>query len=502
MRRAKFESSSAVLPVLNTGGIWDLPTGTYLTGKHGEMILCGGLSWLTGIAGPGNTYKSLMLWDMILCVLEAYFGLAEATSYDTEMSQKRSRPRSLSKASVFERLRELHDIVFDEKSNVEGILQMTSAREYLGDKWYSILSDAMDDKWDEFLKEEKRNAKDPQVCLTTPFVDDDGVFVKASVPDLYGIDSLSNFLTSSVEKLQDEHDIGESGRNMEVMRGGMAKTQMMMELPVKTARGGGYVIMTAHVGKEFQMDPRTPPQKQLAFLKQGLKFKNVPEKFSFLVNNCWFCMMASPHWVSSSDRVPMYPRNSDDKVSGDTDLMTVLISNLRGKSGGSGMPFDVVVSQSGGVKHGLTQFEWLKKYNRFGLTGDLQKYVLDLLPDIKLSRTAIRDKLDNSYTLRRAMHITWEMSFIRTCMQDWPEKWRNVAPQELYDGLKAKGYDWNQLLETRTTWNFNEASHPREFLSTADLLNMYHDEYVPYWMKEPPKAAVAAHQKWKATQPA
>lgn len=489
MRRAKFVSSSAVLPVLNTGGIWDLPTGTYLKGKHGEMIMCGGLSWLTGIAGPGNTFKSLFMWDMMLSVLDVY-DLSEGNMYDTELSQKRSRPRSLSRAARFERLREILDIVYDEKSNPDGILQMTSAREYLGDKWYSVLSDMMDEKYELYQKEEKKGAKEPEVCLTTPFVDAEGNYVKAVVPDLFGIDSLSNFLTSSVEKIQDEHDIGDSGRNMEVMRGGMAKTQMMMELPVKTARGGGYIIMSAHVGKEFQMDPRTPPQKQLAFIKQGLKFKNVPEKFTFLVNNCWFCMGASPHWVSSSDRVPMYPRNSDDKISGDTDLMTVMISNLRGKSGGSGMPFEVVVSQSGGVLHGLTQFEWLKRYGRFGLDPNVQNYFLHLRPETKLSRTTIRGKLEDDYLLRRAMHITWEMSFMRNCMQDWPEKWRNVEPQELYDGLKAKGYDWDVLLNTTGCWNFMESKSTRPFLSTADLLNMYHGDYHPYWMDEKTKKVI------------
>lgn len=483
MRRAKFVSSSAVMPILNTGFFWDLVTGNFIEGKHGDMIMCGGLAYQTGIAGPGNTFKSLFMWDMVLAIMNNYID-SQGNMYDTELSQQRGRPRALSKA--YDRLRGIDDIIFDEAMNPEGQLQMTSAKEYLGDQWYSLFAEAMDEK---FAKAKKEiGAKKPEYWLPTPFINQDGTPVYACVPDVYGVDSFSNFLTSSVEKLQDEHDIGDSGRNMEVMRGGMAKTQMMMELPVKTARGAGYIILSAHVGKEFSMDPRTPPQKQLAFLKQGVKFKNVPEKFTFLVNNCWLSMSASPFWVSSSDRVPMYPRNSGDKISGDTDLMTVLIANLRGKSGGSGTPFEVVVSQSEGVLHGLTEFEFLKKYGRYGLDPNVQNYFLHLMPDVKLSRTTIRGKLKESYALRRAMHITWEMCFMTYLRQDLPEEWRKITPQELYEGLIAKGYKWEELLETTPSWDFlkNEATNERKRLTTADLLRMHLGLYHPFWMKDKP----------------
>lgn len=486
-RRGNFVSSPVVMPMLNTGSFWDLVTGNWVQGKHGDYICVGGLSYQTGIVGMGNTFKSLMMWDMELSVLNNY-EVAQGNAYDTELSQQRSRPRGLAKG--FSRLAAaVHDIIYDETTNPEGQLQMNSAAQYLGDQWYSLFAASMDEKFEKGKKEVGK--KNPEYLLATPFVNPDGTTMYAMVPDIYAVDSFSNFLTSSVEALQDEHDIGDSKRNVEVFRGGMAKTQMMMELPVKTARGGGYIILTAHIGKEFSMDARTPPAKVLAFMKQGVKFKNVPEKFTFLVNNCWCTMSASPYHNSSSDRTPAYPRNSQDKIVGDTDLMTVMVANLRGKSGGSGTPFEVVVRQSEGVQHGLTELDFIKKYNRYGLDPNLQNYFLHLYPNTKLTRTTVDAKLKEDARLRRAMHITWEMCFMTYLRQDLPEEWRKVTPQELYEGLKAKGYNWDELLDTTPCWNFLEWEKVAEKkrLTTVDLIRMHLGLYHPFWMKDKPKAA-------------
>lgn len=231
MRRGNFVSSPTVMPILNTAKFWDIITGNLVQGEHGDTICVGGLAYQTGIAGPGNTFKSMLMWDMLLAVLNNYI-CAQGNMYDTELSQQRSRPRKL--AQLYERLKSLVDIIFDEQMNESGQLQMTSAAQYLGDQWYSLFAASMDEKFDKGKKEVGK--KNPELLLKTPFMNPDGTNVFAMVPDVYGVDSFSNFLTTSVEKMQDEHDIGESGRNMEVMRGGMAKTQMMMELPVKTAR--------------------------------------------------------------------------------------------------------------------------------------------------------------------------------------------------------------------------------------------------------------------------
>ena len=60
------------------------------------------------------------------------------------------------------------------------------------------------------------------------------------------------------------------------------------------------------------------------------------------------------------------------------------------------------------------------------------------------------------------------------------------TPNELYNKLKDK-YDWNILLETRDWWTFNNDKIEKKFLSTMDLINMYNDTYVPYWLNKQKK---------------
>ena len=50
--------------------------------------------------------------------------------------------------------------------------------------------------------------------------------------------------------------------------------------------------------------------------------------------------------------------------------------------------------------------------------------------------------------------------------------------------IKALGYDWKELLATRSWYTFFNEKHPVPFLSTMDLLRMRAGLYHPYWMKK------------------
>ena len=47
--------------------------------------------------------------------------------------------------------------------------------------------------------------------------------------------------------------------------------------------------------------------------------------------------------INRTTKAPEYPRNSNDDLSGNTDLMLVTFSNLRAKNGPSGMPFELII---------------------------------------------------------------------------------------------------------------------------------------------------------------
>ena len=153
---------------------------------------------------------------------------------------------------------------------------------------------------------------------------------------------------------------------------------------------------------------------------------------------------------------------------------------LRGKSGMSGIVINLVVSQLTGILPGLTEFHFLKEADRYGISGTLQHYALDLYPDCKLQRTTVRSKIEEDAMLRRALNITAEMLQMKLFhrIENMP------TPKELYEKLKEKGYDWNILLATRGWWTINNDQHPTPFLSTKDLLEMYEGNYHPYWLDD------------------
>jgi hypothetical protein len=146
------------------------------------------------------------------------------------------------------------------------------------------------------------------------------------------------------------------------------------------------------------------------------------------------------------------------------------------------LPFELIFSQEEGVKVGLSEFYYIKQYDRFGIEGNDRNYHLSLCPDINLSRTTVRGKIDSSAKLRRALEITSEMCQMHNLWHNLPAGLL-CTPKELYDDLKAKGYDWDQLLATRGYWVFDNDKHPIPYLSTMDLLNMRAGLYKPYWMK-------------------
>jgi hypothetical protein len=231
------------------------------------------------------------------------------------------------------------------------------------------------------------------------------------------------------------------------------------------------------------------PVKKLQYLKNGDVIKGVSDKFFFLLANCWHAFNATP--LLSDKKTSLYPSDPEDNTPLDTDLNIVSLRQLRSKSGTTGYVLELIVSQTEGVLPELSEFHYIKTQEYYGFTGSQQNYVLDILPDVKLSRTSIRSKIDSNPDLCRALNITSEMCQMKNF-------WRHLSadilctPKELYDDLVAKGYDWNVLLKTRGWWTVNNDKHPVPFLSTMDLLMMRKGSYIPYWFTEEQKSKIKA----------
>ena len=454
----KFPRAPSMRPFLNIGFPFDIQTGKYYTGKNGESILNGGLQHVTGIGGGGNLYKSTLLHFMHLTALDRY-AAARGMVYDTEPPSC-NYPRFEQLSARMPRLA---------GDDLKERLLLTDSTVIVGNKWFKQLKEAIDFK----LKSGKDGWAD------TPFLDEAGKPIRTLLPNIISIDSMSMFTSDNVQDILDENEIGASGANIEAMRGQGAKTQMLVQLPDMATGSNTFIMMTAHAGKQYQLDARTPLQKQLTFLKQDVKFKNVPEKFLFLTNNLWYAVGASP-MINRTTKAPEYPRNSSDDLSGDTDLMLVTFSNLRAKNGPSGIPFEVIISQSEGYLQALSALHYLKNNDRFGLGGHDRAYFCELRPDVSLQRTTVRGKLDSDAKLARAVEICAEICQMQNLWSNLPAD-LFCTPKELYDDLRMMGYDWEQLLDTRGYWVYENDKHPQNFLSTKDLLMMRAGKYQPKW---------------------
>lgn len=466
MIKQQFEAIPPVKILINIGCLMDIPTGSFIKGLRGENILLGGLGALTGVSGNGNLGKSTILHNMTLSAFNRIMSTTDSSlsTYDTEINVHEGR---------LDKLLERFEYLKDRNVIETGEWIVTDKSIYYGDKWFEVLKD--------FLKEKRANAK--QNTVDTPFLSRDKTTpMKILVPTFSEIDSLTDFTTSDVTKMQNENELGESGRNTINMRAGLAKYGFMQEAPVLGASSMHFFLFTAQEGMESTISTgpmSAPPPKKLQHMKQGQTFKGVTGKFFFSLNNSWQTVK-STLLINQSTKSAEYPRDSFDNGSADTDLNLVSLKQLRSKSGRSGYVLDLVFSQDEGVLPSLTEFHYIKEYDRFGLEGSLQNYSLDLLPEVKLSRTTIRSKIDENAELRRALNITSELCQMHHFYRHMKDIL--MTPKELYEGVKKQGYDWKMILnETRGWWAVNDEKHPLKFLSTMDLVLIARGEYTPYW---------------------
>jgi hypothetical protein len=457
-----FTPAPSIRPMFNIGCGFDIPTGVYYTGQHGESILNGGVPHIVGVVGRGNTGKSMIADFQMLSVMDRY-GAANAIIRDEEMSKTRAR---------FTKLCER----FDNLKNIDlfesGRMILTDATQMNGELWYDALK--------QYLNDKRKNTKG--LMKTTPFFFKEEAF-KAIQPTMAMMDSFSQWLPSNIVAMHDKSVVGSSDLNVEAMRAGSARSQLMSQLPSLTGSTGCYIFLTGHLGDEIVMDQHAPSKKKLGYLKGEQKLKRLPENFTFLTNNLWVCLRLYPMKKSGSKELE-YPIGLAADSEGDTDLSIIEMQSLRGKQGNTGRIMDIIVSQSDGVLPHLTQFHYIKEGDRWGLGGNVQNYFLELCPDVALSRTVIRRKIDDNPKLRRALEISAEMLQLKELWSLSPGLM--CTPKELYDSLKAKGYDWDRLLNTRGYWMFEEdiTGETLPFLSTMDLLKMKAGAYHPWWYGE------------------
>lgn len=486
MERPSLRLPQPVKIALNTGALLDIPTGEWIRGTHDQMILNGGIGNITGVVGPGNSFKTTLMRFMELSAISRMWAVVKDvynSSYDTEVNTHEKRNTNLSRA--FDALKDV-DLIKD------GIWQITDKSVYSGNEFFDAMKDYL------AAKRKEKNA----FKYKTAYLDRDGISpMMAMTPSFTDIDSLSHFVTSDVEKMMNTTELGDSAANTMFMRQGLAKSRMLLELPALAAGSGHYFLFTAHIGSQILMPsaPGTPPpRKQLQHMTSGEVIKGVTNNFFYLLHNCWLVMSATPY-LNKDTKSPEYPYEPGDEVSGDMDLMLLKIKQLRGKNGSSGFGLEILVSQQEGVLPGLTEFHYIKNMERFGLEGNNLNYSLTLCPDISLSRTKVRKAIRENKRLQRALEITSQLCQ----MYEFQRALKSVLmkPDELLKGLTERGYDLEMILTKTRGWNTLEDERaPLYPFSTYDLCRAARGEYRPYWLEEDCKTIKPEYEKLKIVE--
>lgn len=469
-----FDIEEKVLPKvsINIGALLDVPTSVIITGAKGESIYNGGLGPITAIVGTGNNFKSTIMHYMMLSAANRVFETTrtQMISYDTEMNMSLERLEAL--ADKFEHIPKL-PIQGDEK-----VWTLTDKSLVAGNEWAVKINKYID------AKQKDKGSQSTFTSFRDPYTKKE---LSMPTPTFVEIDSLSEFeAKSSMDMLSKDLDSPET--NTFAMKQGLFKSKFLSTVPGLAISSNTYFLITGQLGEKNEMKSGPAmfqqPFKNLQYLKQGEHIKGVSPKFFFLTHNAWYAHTAKL-LVNSGTNLPEFPLDGSDNQR--TDLNVVKLTQLRGKNGPSGFTLSLVVSQTEGVLPSLTEFYHIKENGKFGIDGNDRSYYLDIYPEVNLSRTTVRSKLNSDPLLRRAVNITSELLQIEMFHKQIALQGLLCSPKELYEDIKKLGYDWNVLLNTRGYWVIDQYTNPVPYLSTVDLLRMRKGLYEPYWLKKDKK---------------
>ena len=457
----KMTTAPKIKVLLNIGCGLDIPTGVYLPTANGRWACNGGLSTTTGIAGPGNSFKSTIMFDMTLRAASRLFSVNSTSihTYDTEVNIQQSTLYKFTQKFNEFKGRNIID---------ERIWQISDETVMWGDEYFEELK--------KLFKAKEASAK--KIMVDSPFVTEDGKPFRIMAPTLSHIDSMTKFKDSTMADTQDKVRLGDSKGLTVYMKQGLVKSRMLTSLPTLTTKASNYMFFTAHVGKEHAMSngpSHLPPPKKINTMKPGEKIKGVTDDWFFLLGNAWMTTKVKVLY-NPSDLTPLYPKDAYETKTKSRDLNEVTLSLIRSKSGASGSLVQLVISQTEGVLGPLSDFHYIKTNRYWGLEGGNRSYFCVLLPDVMLSRTKIRRLLDRDEKLCRAIEICSELLQIHTYRKIGTEYL--CDPKELYHDLITLGYDWDKILATRGWYTMDNHKHPIESITTYDLLMMRKQELV------------------------
>lgn len=489
--RPKKKPAEGNLNLINIGAGFDIPTSRFVKGRMGETIVVGGYGAMMGFCGRGNMFKTTILHFTNISAMETIARsrmFPALRTYETETTTVIDRLRTYIMNSRF--FSSLDMDFFD-----EGVWTVDSPLTMAGEDWVQEHKSVLNEK---IKNRRKYNVK-------TPFVERDGSAKEIPFPDFGQMDSISEFSITELDNMRDKNKLGDSKANPLYLRAGLVKSRLIQEFNILANKAGHYFGMTAHIGTKFEMasGPMAPKQqKDMQFMRQDEKVKNVPDQFYFLPTVVYQTTNVK-RLLNDGDGLDEYQLAPGTSTRDNPDLNLITLRCIRSKVGATGWSINLVVSQSNGVLPEVTEFHNLRTNKGFGINRSGSNYSMTILPDFTFTRNGLRRAIEENPKLRTALRLTheiWQLTVFRPKIEiyatpnykgelpdpDMPYEYPSM--DDLYKKLEEE-YGWDRLLESRPYWTVGEYEDCElPFLSSVDLLEIYHGRYKPYWLN--PKSEV------------
>ena len=429
---------------LNTGTLLDLACGAVLETRD-HFTVNGGLSNIVGIGGRSQTYKSSIMDGLIARAMSIYTDV-QCVVFDTENSKPgidRYDDLAMDGRTISDRIR-LYDTTTDDLNSFH-------------------------DKIKSIVDYKKKHLK--EMMVETPFIDEHTHRpITMPIPTIIAIDSFTMAGANSETESIEDNALDDSALNTIWMKSGKNKTLFMLQL-VQYARATNiYFVLTAHVGDNMAIGtgPMAHPVKQLQYMKQNDRLKNVGSQFQFLTNT--FLQTQGVSTLTTSDgKECYYPAGFPNPI----ELNRVNISVVRNKINASGTMVPFVVSQYEGLMNTLTYVQYLKDQKAEELL--VQKGANmspTIYPDSSFTRKSIRERSQSDKRLQRALEISAQFLYLKHC-------WSNRIPVDLslsiehfVERLTADTTIMHEVLDSRGYWTYSQTD--TQYLSIFDIVDRIH----------------------------
>lgn len=437
-------NSSPLVPSLNTGLPMDIATGSFVGGVDGHMFLSGGIGPISGVSGKSQTYKSTAVLSAVAKILQIYPD-TDALIYDTETTLK------------FDRVAKLAG---DPSLNDRGVVINPSTCPTIDD-------------FDEYIRtitEEKAKHK-KDYMIETPFIDyRNGEPFRMMIPTICVVDSLS-FATSKMQDDMYEKLALSDGKNQTThMVDGHKKDLFIRKMNRLAVSHGLYFIFTAHLGTNMNLtNSHLPPSKEMQYMRQDAKLKNVSPSFHRLTNPLIETRKAT--LLQDSKKECEYPDGEGSSVNELSAIESVII-RCKGDSG-SGSSFSQISSQTNGILPEVSNYHFLKENGEEVLiSGTSAARRCSIYPDVVFNRKTLRAKARENYELARALELSAQLAYIQ---KYWTTDTRSAVnlslpKKDFVEKINADKTLRDEILNSRGYWTYGE--NDRKFMSLYDIVEL------------------------------